>query len=722
MLRVKRISRRAGAWILVGLGCAVAWPARAGSSPGDDRVAIVRDTYGVPHITGGTEADVGFGLGYAQAEDHLEMLARRVLEARGEAARWFGPKELENDFAMRRIGNLAEARMRLNQLDATYRDVLSGFAAGANTYVARHRDGLPPWIPLFEPADFLATPRAASASAMFSPALVRALQRKYGPASLTPAVAEPSPIDDAPGSNALALSAAKSASGRPILLGNPHLRWSSLYWEAHVIQPGRLNFYGSTLVGLPWLRAGFNEHLGYVQTNNAPDLADVFALPLDPDRRNHYVFEGRSRALLDQEIAVEVLQPDGVVARQVRTFKVSHLGPVIHQDERSAFAYRSSALDAWRFFEGFWRLSHSRNLDDFRGVLARRLMPSSNFTYADAAGNILYFWNARLPRRREGTSYALDVPAETDRFIWRDLHKSSDLPFLLNPPGGYVQNANNPPWFVSKTDPLSPGAYPADIEPGELGLRPQLALQLIEAGGKLTVDDVRALKFSNRMLLAERVRDDLLAAAGRAAPSDDLREARDTLAAWDGTSSATATGAVLFQRFWELYRRALGEREPFAVRWDPARPFDTPSGLADPDAAAAMLAQAARETRAAYGAVSIPYGQVNRFRLGGLDLPGDGASGQLGAYRVMQFDPRPTDPVREAGRPDPAGDYRGFGDAWILLVHFTRPVSAQSVLAYGQSSRPGSPHASDQLALFAGHTLRPVWFHPAEIRANTRER
>ena len=90
---------------------------------------------------------------------------------------------------------------------------------------------------------------------------------------------------DEPGSNALALSGTKTTSGRPILLGNPHLSWSSLYWEAHVTVRDRVNFYGSTLVGIPALRAGFNDRVGYVQTNNGPDLQDIYALPLAPGRR-----------------------------------------------------------------------------------------------------------------------------------------------------------------------------------------------------------------------------------------------------------------------------------------------------------------------------------------------------------------------------------------------------------------------------------------------------
>ena len=100
----------------------------------------------------------------------------------------------------------------------------------------------------------------------------------------------------------------------PILLGNPHLRWSQLYWEAHVTVPGRLDFYGSTLVGLPMLRAGFNDRLGYVQTNNDPDLEDIVALPLDPARPGHYLFDGRSL-------------PDPEPARHGRGAERRRLGP-----------------------------------------------------------------------------------------------------------------------------------------------------------------------------------------------------------------------------------------------------------------------------------------------------------------------------------------------------------------------------------------------------------
>ena len=179
--------------------------------------------------------------------------------------------------------------------------------------------------------------------------------------------------------------------------------------------------------------------------------------------------------------------------------------------------------------------------------------------------------------------------------------------------------------------------------------------------------------------------------------------------------SSTSVGAVLFREFWQ--RLAETTKQPFAREWDAARPASTPSGLADPDAAVAVLEAAVRRTRERFGSERVAWGDVHRFRLGELDLPGDGAPGRLGVYRVMSFD-EAKDGRLVAGRLDAEQPLAGNGDAWILLVHFSRPVQAQSVLAYGQTTEASSPHSRDQLALFARHELRPVWYRAEEIETH----
>jgi acyl-homoserine-lactone acylase len=682
-----------------------------------EQVEIRRDRFGVPHVFAESDEAAAFGLGYAQAEDHAEALARRYVSARGVGARTFGASEADDDFQLRRVDNLGSARRAAaTEVSADYRKVIRAFAAGINLYVQQNRARLPEWIPEFDEADVLASGRSGAVTALAATAQRRALAQKYGGAAPA-ATREPSDDD---GSNALAIGAARSRSGKPILLGNPHLRWSSLYWEAHVVVPGRLNFYGSTLVGIPWLRAGFNEHLGYVQTNNAPDLVDLYALPLDAASPDHYVFGGRSRPLLKQDVTIEVRQPDGSLKSESRSFWSSHLGPIVHRTADKAFAYRSVALESWRYFQGFYELTHARSLSEFRKLLARGHVPTSNFTYADAAGNVLYQWNARLPKRRDdGTSYTLDVPPDRG---WRGFHALEELPGLLNPASGYVQNANNPPWYPTARGGPDAKRFPSYFEKGELSLRAQLALQMLEARESFTPDDVRELKFTTRLLSAERLKAPLVAAArAHAAPSsEELRRAADVLDAWDGRVSAESRGAVLFQRFFEIYQRKA--KQPWATSWNEARPLETPNGLADPQQAALALAEAAGAVLKEHGALDVAWGDVNRYRFGDVDLPGEGAVGQLGAYRVQTFDAIPDVKQRAAGWGTDAAEPVGFGDAWVLLVHFTRPLQAWSVLAYGQTSDRSSPHSRDQIRLFAGRELRPVSFTEAEIEKNLERR
>ncbi len=685
---------------------------------------IRRDTLGIPHILADSEEAAAFAFGYAQAEDHAVEIGQRYIAARGEMARVFGPSGLENDLAIARFDDVAEARRAITTISPLYRRIISAYAAGVNRYVAAHRAVLPEWMPTLTAEDVLAYTRASAAIALGGPGLQRQLRSKYEGAAGSRAgpAGDPdgeSPWIDRPGSNALALTGAKTSTGKPILLGNPHLAWGSLYWEAHVRVPGRIDFYGSTLAGVPVLRAGFNDRLAFVTTNNAPDLDDVYALKLDPQTPDHYLFDGRSLPLETRHVTIQVRAADGSMHGETRTFWRTPIGAVVYRTADRVFVVKSARLEAYRYFEGFYILSRARNLGEWLAAMRQNLVPTSNFTYADADGNVLYLWNARLPvRSDDGADYRLDVPASAPADVWSRLHPVDDFPRLLNPPGGYIQNANNPPQFVSLRDPIDMSRYPSYFERGAVDLRPQLALDMLEARPSFAPDDVVALKYNTRMLLAERVRQPLVDAV-RATPdaSEPMRAGADALEAWDGRVSAGSRGAVLFQQFWDRY--AARVRPPYATPWSPDDPVHTPSGLGDPLEAVAQLEAAVRDTRERYGDERVAWGEVNRFRFGDVDLPGDGAPGTYGCYRVVRFDELPADPrVRVAGRVDGTGAIAGFGDAWVLLVDFSGPVRGSSVLAYGQSSDLASPHSRDQIRTFAEHRLRPAWFTEPEIRAH----
>ena len=687
------------------------------------QATIRRDTFGIPHILADTEEAAAFAFGYAQAEDHAAEIGKQIVSGRGEEARYFGESGLSNDEAMAQFDNLAESRRGLTLISPLYRRIISAYAAGVNRYVEQHRAELPDWMPVLSPEDVLANGRSGAASALAGPALARQLRQKYDAAAGAGGEADAASWEDeAPGSNAFALGGSRTVSGKPILLGNPHLSWSSLYWEAHVRVPGRIDFYGSTLAGIPVLRAGFNDRLAFVTTNNAPDLDDVYAFQLDPSGgSDRYLFDGQSMPLTTREVTIAVRGADGSIRKEIRKFSNTHLGPVIYRTGTHVFSAKSTRLEAFRYFEGFYVMSKARNLDEWLAVLRQNLVPTSNFTYADADGNILYQWNAQVPvRRDDGTDYRLDVKAASRADIWSALHRVDDLPRLLNPRGGYIQNANNPPQFVSTRDPIDMSRFPSYFERGPLALRPQLAIEMLESQEKFSREDVIRLKYGTRMLLADRVKPDLLTAVKTSSVGDAeaANDGASILQAWDNRVSADSKGAVLFQRFWDLYSAKV--RQPFATPWQAGDAFHTPSGLADRPAAVEALAAAVRETRQAYGSADVGWGTVNRFRFGDIDLPGDGAVGTYGTFRVVRFDPDPAGGrERLAGNVGGGRPLAGFGDAWVLLVDFADgKATGWSVVAYGQTTNLASPHSRDQIRIFAAHDLRRAWYTEADVRAN----
>lgn len=684
-----------------------------------DQVIIRRDTFGIPHILGENEEAAAFGFGYAQAEDHLMTIARRLIRGRGEEAKYFGPMGIANDFAMKQFNNLEEAQKELELVGPNFRAVLRGYAAGLNAYIAANQ--LPEWLPSFTDADILANIRARSVRALTSPRIARDLEEKYGPdvsnntrASLHISL-DKHPVD---GSNAIVFAGTRTASGSPILLANPHLTWASLYWEAHITVPDVLDFFGNTLVGYPVLWAGFNKSLGWANTVNRADLDDLFALSLDPDAPDQYFFEGGSRKLEERTLSVEVAQKGGTSTIEQRDVWDSHLGPIIYRTDDRAFAVRSTRLDAHLHFEGFYELAKAQTLDQFINTMRKTPTFTCNFIYADVEGNILYLWNAQIPERiDDGMDYSLDVPGDTDRYVWSSTHSLEDLPCLLNPPGGVLQNANNSPWYPSRRDQIDPANYPSYFERPHLALRPQLALELMDQQKQVSVEDVIRLKFGTRMLVAERVLPDLLEALRHVErPSDEILAGIITLESWDHQVSAQSRGAVLFKRFWNTYREAVPQA--FAVPWDEGNPFDTPKGLADPDTAVNHFEKAVRWTRDCYGSETIAWGDVHRFRHKGIDLSGEGADGSYGTFRVMRFEEQ-EDGIRVAGVLDSSSEPVGGGDGWIMLVHFTKPLRAWSVLAYGQTTSWDSDYGSKQLELFAKGKLRPIWFTDDEIGAHT---
>jgi acyl-homoserine-lactone acylase len=342
-----------------------------------------------------------------------------------------------------------------------------------------------------------------------------------------------------------------------------------------------------------------------------------------------------------------------------------------------------------------------------------------NVCYADAAGNCFYLFNGRFPDRPRGYRWDGVVPGGTAATEWSGMLPQARLPWLLNPPGGYVQNCNSSPWYTNLKAPIDRRQFPDDLTPNFNLLRQQHSLVMLDGDEKLSLADVLKRKYAMKLLLADRVKDDLLKLArGQTVDGVDLNEAVRVLEAWDNTAARESKGGLLFTECWEGYCKAVGVATPadvaklYRVPWDEAQPAATPVGIRNEAAARAALAGAAKGLKAKYGKLDVAWGDVHRLRRGKLDVPIGGYADQ---GRGVDFGP-----FRVIGYADARDGKRvGVGgDSYVFAVEFTTPPTAYSICAYSQSSDPQSPHHADQSALFAREEWKRAWFTEVDIAKN----
>ena len=685
--------------------------AAAGPAPAyAAQVEVRRTTHGVPHIAAQNLAAAAYALAYVQCEDYGPRVPHDLLRARGELGLWFGRDSIEHDF----VARLAYRRAveTLAMLDQPTRDVYGGFAAGVNRYLELHPEEFPSgFAPRFTAYDVLANDvniTTAGQAAKFLARVDTLLPRDD---------ARPAPpfegVDFADeGSNAWAFASSRTTSGHAILLRNPHLRWNAGYYEAHLIVTGVLNFYGDFRIGGPFgVIGGFNRDLGWSTTNNDPLLGQIYALDVDSTRADHFQFDGTSVPLTRELVTAEFRNGTGL-ARESREVLRTPLGPVLYRANGKIYVLRAAADGDFRAGEQFLRMMRAHSLAEWKDAMRMRARVNSSFTYADRAGNIFYIWNAAipaLPQASGGDTAA--VPARRTDDTWTRYVSFDSLPQVLNPAGGYVHNENDAPYYTNMRQPLDPAWYPPYFPAPRLGLRSQLAIELIDTKQKLSLADVVTLKHSYRMLLADRVRDDLVQAVRTISLGADIAQAIDVIARWDGTVGPASRGGVLFETWWRRYIGSAQADTMFAQPWSPAAPTTTPRGIRFPAIAVEAFAWAVPETVRHYGRADVAWGDVHRVRIGDVDAPVGGCSGDIGCFRVLAYREQPDGKRAAVG-----------GDGWILAVEFGDQPRAYSVLAYGESTRPESPYHSDQAAMFARGELKPVAWTTRDIEAQTVRR
>jgi acyl-homoserine-lactone acylase len=693
----------------------------------DARAELLWDSYGVPHVFAQDAAALFYAFGWAQMRSHGDMILRLYGQARGRAAEYWGERFVESDEWVLTNDVPARAELWLRAQSPHMQAYLDAFVAGINAFAERNPAAIgDTWkavLPV-RTADVLAhQQRVLHFSFMANPLMVSGIRRQWlaagqsagGPGDAANAGSDGGPIGAAnAGSNAWAIAPARAAGGRAMLLVNPHLPWADFYtwYEAHLVGPG-IDAYGATLVGLPVLAMAFNEHLGWAHTVNTIDSADLYELTLSGDG---YLFDGVQRAFETRQHTLRVRQADGGIAERPLTVRSSVHGPVVAQRDGRALALRVAGLGAANLPDQYWDMARAQNLAQFEGALSRLQLPMFTVMYADRAGNILHVFNGIVPVRPRGdwAYWQGIVPGDSSATLWTQHHQYFSLPRVLNPASGWLQNANDPPWTTTIPFALEPGFFPPYMAPQRpLAFRPQRSIRMLMEDPRITFDELVAYKHSTRMEAADHLVQDVVAAARRIG-DEHARAAAAVLEGWDRTADADSRGGVLFQEF---YRAMARHRWPagtmFEVPWTPRAPLTTPDGLSDPATAVAILSRTAQAVRSAHGALDVPWGAVHRLRRDTLDLPASGGGGDLGIFRVIDFEPLPQDTTRF---------HATGGDSFILAFEFSDPIRAQALLTYGNATQAGSPHRTDQLSLFARKEMRPVFLTREQVLNNLSRR
>lgn len=709
MLRIAKAGFQ-GLFVLVFVGivailirAAVEAPAPLDPAPIIARAAqydarIKRDEYGVPHIYGTRDADVAFGFAYAHAEDDYATIEETAIAVRGKLASVKGKDAAVTDYlvALMRVWPTVDARYE-KDLTPELRRVLEAYADGVNYYAALHPSQVTPgFLPL--------TGRDVAAGFVFKTPFFYGLDKqlmalfsgqkkqlsKDGKNAFMP-TATPLPI----GSNGMAVGPSRSADHATRLLVNSHQPYTGpvAWYEAVLHSKEGWDVAGGFFPGSPFMLHGHNRNLGWANTVNEPDLADIYELKLNPANDDQYLLDGKWRDFEKSEVEIRVKLWGPFWWTVTREVLWSEHGPVL-KVPGGAFAIRYAGTGEVRQAEQYYRLDKARDLGEWRDAMKLQALPSINYIYADKHGNIAYIYNGLFPVRKEGVDWKATLPGDRSDLIWRDYLPFDKIPQILNPRSGFVFNSNNTPFrATAANDNLKAGDFSATLGiQDNMTNRAYRAEETYGADGSITREKFHAYKYdlaySKRSELAAMIKDVLAVDPGSDA---DFKAAQDILKAWDLRTDVESRGAALGVLMAQpvVMAELKGETPP--------KPLDT-------------LREAIKTLKTHFNRLDPTWGEVNRFRRGSVDLPIDGGPD---TYRAVYGEPQPDGTLTARA-----------GDTFIMFVEWDEhgKLRSESVHQFGSATLDKrSPHYADQAPLFVGMKTKPVLFEEADLQGHIAE-
>lgn len=786
------------------------------------RASIRWTAHGVPHITAEDPGSLGFGQGWAVAEDRACVLLDQVVKVRATRARFHGPGEptasglgahVASDLAYTVWDLRGRAEASWDSLSDEARQLIEGYAAGVNAWLSEREAADVPgwcggaaWLTPIDALDLFAYHHDL-AMVMSGRTLAEAIAAAAppGPGGLpagdlpnlpvlpaAPQAVAPALVGAEVGGVAWALGRAVLGSDEAVLASALAYPWDGelALWENQLTIPGVVNAYGFSLVGLPGIFSGFNEDLAWTQVPSAGTRFTYATVDLVAGAPTSYRFGGEVVAMDEVPVRIEVLGDAGVLDVVERTAYTTRWGPVIaagplRWDTTVAPTYRDAAGERPWLVDQFWQLATAASLDDVEASLGSVAATP---------------WSATVALSSAGVAMLIDAsatPAVTDAALLDALVRTAVDPAAgaVGASGGVLLNASDPTHQWQDLGGPAPGGVPsaalprvratdwlvatgdnarhpnasvvvdgvatlagADQRPLSVGARHALTsvAELIDRASadrrSLSADDVRGVLLENRGVVSRELLGDVVArcraagvaiVGGRNAPDGtrlwepqivSLGPTCNLLERWGGQwtldDQATGVWAEFLAAFDPTELRSSGRL--FASTFDPTDPLAAPTGLAPPpvsgpDPVAVALGEATLLLEAAGFDIDDFWRDVQWTLRGGERVPLGGGTGTDGTTTLGHRSGASTSlaPVVEVGElvNERSGLRAGgrpvnAGTGAVLVVSFTPSgVSAEALLASGQSADPDSAFYADQVYRFSDRAWRPVRFRTDDIEA-----
>jgi len=680
------------------------------------QVTIIRDTWGIPHIYGKTDADAVFGFLYAQCEDDFERVEMNYVTAVGRLAEIEGVSKLYHDLRTRLFYDSVQAVSNYRDSPAWLKRLCDGFAAGVNYYLHTHPQVKPKLLTRFQPwMPFLFS--EGSIGGDIESISVSRLRDFYGSSDV---VMEKEEVDHNPepeprGSNGFAIAPSRSASGNALLLINPH---TSFYFrpEVHVNSEEGLNAYGAVTWGQFFVYQGFNQYCGWMHTSGQADVMDEYLETIV--KRNdslYYKYGTEYRALTSKKIKLAYKDGDKKSFKEF-TALYTHHGPVVAKS-KDYWVTLAMMVEPLKALTQSYQRTKSKRLEDYKKTMELKANSSNNTVFADSEGNIAYWHGDFIPKRNTSYDWTKPLDGSIVATDWQGLHEVSEIVHSYNPASGWIQNCNSTPFTLAGEFSPDKSKFPSYMAPDAQNARGINAERVLKRESAFTIDKLIAAANDPYLSGFEELIPTLVAAyksSDNPTLRTKLKEPIALLSNWDksyGIKSVATTLAIYWGQ--ELRKQISSRIPPASDQLSIIKLMESRSSDVEKlDALEKIL----DELQLDFGTWVVAWGEVNRFqRLTGKinetysdfkpSLPVGSTSsfwGSLASFGSHKF--QGTNKM-----------YGYVGNSFVAVVEFGKEVKAKSVLAGGNNNNPLSPHFQDQAMLYSQGKFKDVWFYKKDV-------